>query len=111
MSRWRRSWKSGIRKKTTRLGVTFDSWDVVVTPFPFTEVAGVKRRPALVLSPSEFNFTGYTLLAMITTAAGSIWTGDTQIDHRAARLRHECLVRMKLFTLDSRLVERKVGSL
>jgi len=30
--------------------VTYDPWDVVVVPFPFTEKVGAKRRPALALS-------------------------------------------------------------
>ena len=56
-----------------------DPWDVVVVPFPFTEKAGAKRRPALVLSPRPFNENGHTLLAMITTQSHSPWPGDTNI--------------------------------
>jgi mRNA interferase MazF len=88
-----------------------DSWDVVVTPFPFTEGPNAKRRPALVLSPEAFNQCGYTLLAMITTADQSHWPGDAEIQHEKAGLKHACVVRMKLFTLDSRLIIRKVGNL
>jgi mRNA interferase MazF len=91
--------------------MTCDSWDVVVTPFPFTDSPDSKRRPALVLSPEPFNHAGYTLLAMITTADQSAWAGDTKIQHEKAGLKHPCVVRMKLFTLDSRLILRKVGDL
>lgn len=88
-----------------------DSWDVVVTPFPFTDSPDSKRRPALVLSPEAFNQCGYTLLAMITKADQSTWAGDTEIQHEKAGLKHPCVVRMKLFTLDSRLILRKLGDL
>ena len=91
--------------------MTCDSWDVVVTPFPFTDGPDAKRRPALVLSPEAFNRHGYTLLAMITTADQSHWSGDAEIDHEKAGLKHRCVVRMKLFTLDTRLILRKVGEL
>lgn len=88
-----------------------DSWDVVVTPFPFTDGPDSKRRPALVLSPEAFNQHGYTLLAMITKADQSDWPGDTEIQHEKAGLNHACVVRMKLFTLDSRLILRRLGGL
>ena len=88
-----------------------DFWDVVVTAFPFTDGPDTKRRPALVLSPEAFNRFGYTLLAMITTADRSAWSGDTEIQHEKAGLKHACVVRMKLFTLDTRLILRKVGNL
>ncbi len=91
--------------------MTYDSWDVVVTPFPFTDGPDIKRRPALVLSPSDFNDRGFALMAMITTADDSSWPGDVRLDHTAAGLKHACLARMKLFTIDVRLFVKKVGSL
>ncbi len=42
-------------------------WDVVVVPFPFTERADAKRRPALALSTTAFNESGHTVLATITS--------------------------------------------
>ena len=38
-----------------------DAWDVVTVPFPFTDRAGLKRRPALVVSVETFNRNGRTL--------------------------------------------------
>lgn len=87
-------------------------WDTVVVPFPFTERAGSKRRPALVLSGQRFNEEGHTLLAMITTSRENAWPGDTDIgDLEFAGVAVECFVRLKLFTLDNRLILRRLGSL
>jgi len=92
--------------------VICDPWAVVVVPFPFTEKPGSKRRPALVLSNSSFNAAGHTILAMITTQGHTPWPGDTEVeDLAAAGLRVPCLVRLKLFTLDNRLVLRRTGRL
>lgn len=89
-----------------------DRWDVVVVPFPFVEGPGEKRRPALVLSGPEFNRTGHTILAMITTRDHHPWPGDTALqDPQAAGLPAQCLVRLKLFTLDNRLIRRRAGHL
>jgi mRNA interferase MazF len=94
--------------------VTFDVFDVVVVPFPFTERTSSKRRPALVISnPSVFGLeVGHSVLAMITSAKKSEWPLDTPIqDLACAGLSSTSVVRMKLFTLDNQLVIRKAGLL
>lgn len=93
--------------------MSFEPGDVVVVPFPFTEKAKAKRRPALVLSRPSFNDeTGHVTLAMITTAAGSRWATDVAvIDTEAAGLKGGCYVRLKLFTLPTELILKAAGSL
>jgi mRNA interferase MazF len=92
--------------------VTCDPWDVVIVPFPFTDGPGTKQRPALVLSKRSFNVHGHTVLAMITSSAHNPWLGDTNLrDHAPAGLRTPCIVRLKLFTLDNRLILKSIGRL
>jgi len=87
-------------------------YDVVVVPFPFTDRRAAKRRPALALSSEAFSFdSGHTMLAMITSARNPPWPMDVIIDSDAAGLRAPSRVRMKLFTLDNRLIVLKAGSL
>lgn len=91
--------------------MTCDAWDVVAVPFPFVERPAQKRRPALVVSVQPFNQHGHSLLAMITTSPLP-WPGDTSIgDLSAAGLSTACLVRLKFFTLDNRLIIRRLGRL
>jgi mRNA-degrading endonuclease toxin of MazEF toxin-antitoxin module len=92
--------------------VICEQWDLVVVPFPFTDVAGAKRRPALVLSAAGFNkAAGHAILAMITTARHSSWPGDIPLTSAATGLPKDCVVRLKLFTLDNRLIERLISKL
>ena len=93
--------------------MTFDAGDVVVVPFPFTDRVAAKRRPALVLSQDEsFGAAGHGVMAMIISARHSRWPLDVEIvDRQSAGLTVPCLVRMKLFTLDHRFVERRMGRL
>jgi len=94
--------------------VTYKAFDVVVVPFPFTDRATTKRRPALVLSDAKsFNQpVGHSVLAMITSASHSAWPLDINItDLDAAGLTSASIIRMKLFTLDHQLIIRKAGSL
>jgi mRNA interferase MazF len=90
-----------------------EAGDVAIVPFPFTDMAVAKPRPALALSAGKANGeSGNTIFAMITTAAKSHWPTDVPIgDADAAGLRAASLVRLKLFTLDNRLVSRKIGAL
>ncbi|MGH7858726.1 MAG: type II toxin-antitoxin system PemK/MazF family toxin [Candidatus Binatia bacterium] len=89
-----------------------EAWDVVVVPFPFSDKRGAKRRPALTLSKAGFNEHGHSVLAMITTSGHSPWPGDIDLgDRKAAGLRVPCVVRLKLFTLDNRLILKKIGRL
>jgi mRNA interferase MazF len=90
--------------------VTFEAFDVVVVPFPFTDRNTTKRRPALVLSDAgAFNKqSGHLVLAMITSARHSDWPLDVEIKGLdAAGLPSASVVRMKLFTLAIPLVIRK----
>lgn len=89
-----------------------ESGEVAVVPFPFSERPGTKRRPALALSRKQFNQAGHTIFAMITTKSHSPWPGDIAIANLASTgLHHPCIVRLKLFTLDNRLILRRAGSL
>ena len=76
--------------------MTYDAFDVVVVPFPFTDRATTKRRPALVLSP-KLTFGAlieHSVLAMITSAANAPWPLDVLItDGASARLRATSIVR------------------
>jgi mRNA interferase MazF len=94
--------------------VTFEQWQVVVVPFPFTDRPARRRRPALVVSrPDALGaHIGHSVLAMITSAGHSRWPLDVPVsDLVCAGLPAPSVVRMKLFTLDDRLVERAVGTL
>jgi mRNA interferase MazF len=92
--------------------VISDRWDVVVVPFPFTDRPATKRRPALAISRRDFNAAGHSILAMITTKADPAWPGDTRLtDLAGAGLPAPSLVRLKLFTLDNRLIVKIAGKL
>jgi mRNA interferase MazF len=93
--------------------MAFDAGDVVIVPFPFSHIALAKSRPALVLSAEADNTAcGATVLAIVTTAADSAWPRDTRLeDWRGYGLRGPCVVRAKFFTLDNRLITRRLASL
>lgn len=96
-----------------KLMLIFEKFSVVVVPFPFTDKEASKRRPALLLSSAAFNSSvQHSVLAMITSAKNSNWLLDVPIsDLHVAGLSSPSIVRMKLFTLDNRLIIRQAGKL
>jgi mRNA interferase MazF len=93
--------------------MTFDQFDVVTVPFPFSDGPQSKRRKALVISHNEFNRANQnTMLLMITSATQSSWLNDVSIqDLKSAGLNKKCVVRMKSFTLDNSLLLDRCGRL
>ena len=92
----------------------YNTFDVVVVPFPFTDSDCSKRRPALILSSFDsFGVrAGHSVMAMITSAQNNPWPLDVNLsDVVMAGLLKASTVRMKLFTLDHRLIIRKAGML
>ena len=94
--------------------MTYEPFDVVVVPFPFTDSFETKRRPALVLSQkTDFGVViEHSVLAMITSQKNEPWPLDVAIKNKKqSGLTAPSVVRMKLFTLDNRFILRKIGSL
>ena len=105
---------SGLALKTWKHFVIFERFDVVVVPFPFTDIDAKLRRPAVVLSdPVAFGKdTGQNLMAMVTRAQRSSWQSDLPIqDSTSAGLAACSLLRLKLFNIENRFIIRKLGQL
>lgn len=86
---------------------------VAIAPFPFSDIKHAKHRPLVVVAtakklgahPPQY------LCAMITSTKAT-WDSDTEIrDIERAGLKVPCRVRLKLFTLDARLLVRPIGNL
>ena len=91
--------------------------DVVLVPFPFTDLRAAKQRPALVISPDPFNSSHDDLLvAAITSQIPAALSGDEVLipptDLTACGLPKPSISKtLKLVTLHRLLVVRCIGSL
>ena len=92
----------------------YDQGDVILVPYPFGDRVGGRKRPALVVSPTEYNqSTGELIIAQITgRQSENARCGDCPInDWKAANLPRPALVRARLATLETSLVLRRLGKL
>ena len=83
--------------------------DIVLIPFPFTDLSGLKNRPALILISGESDIT----VSFITTQLKWQENYDVKIETKKKnRLKKTSLIRLsKLATIDKDLVIGKLGDL
>src|SRR5260370_20763 len=89
---------------TGRVMPTFDQFDVVSVPFPYTDRPVRQRRPALVVSARAYaQETGLVWVVMITAAENRRWSSDVHIaDARRAGLSIPSVVRpTKIATIEA----------
>lgn len=85
--------------------------DIVLVPFPFTDLSSSQRRPALIVSPDSFN---ERMQDIVLAAITPQLTDDTaltidQDDCIDGKLPKKSVVRpAKLFTIHSTLVLKKI---
>jgi mRNA interferase MazF len=91
----------------------FDSFDIVVVPFPYADRLAEKRRPALVISNRKLATHSVLWVAMITSAENRPWSSDVAItDHTRAGLPAPSVVRpAKIACIEPSRVVRRVGQL
>lgn len=92
---------------------TCNQWDIVLVPFPFTDLSASKKRPALIISPDKYNSGIDVIIAFITSnMAVKSKPGDYHIrGWKQAGLPKPSLIRMKLATIDKTIIVRKLGEL
>lgn len=95
---------------------TYDLYEIVKIPFPFTDIHAAKVRPAIVISSAkQFNAkVGASIMAMITSLKPSrdLWPSDVAIENLvSAGLPVPSIIRLKIFTLDHRLILQRLGHL
>jgi mRNA interferase MazF len=95
------------------LTINYKKWDVVLVPFPFTDLSSAKRRPALIVSPNLYNAEKDVVIAYLTSQVNSpARFGDYKLQKwREANFPKPSMVRMKFATIDKTIIVRTLGEL
>lgn len=93
--------------------MTFKPWDIVLIPFPITDVNATKRRPAVVISSDSYHSGQEVVLMYVTSNVKSDRKiGDHLISNwQAAGLPKPAICRMKFATIDKSLIIKSIGQL
>src|SRR3989338_5426015 len=90
----------------------FPQGDVVLVPFPFTDLTRAKTRPVFFKKKTAYEIeTGNFMVAMITSIPQSTSYDYEVKDWRTANLLAPSWVRIKIATINPKLVRYKPGSL
>jgi mRNA interferase MazF len=89
----------------------FVKGDIIVTPFPFSDLSASKKRPALVVA----DLTGDDVIICLITsqsAKDDYAISLTNNDLNTGKLKHDSNIRPnRLFTIDSRVILYRLGTL
>ena len=85
----------------------------MLVPFPFTDLSSAKRRPALIVSPDNYNVEKDVVIAYLTSQMNlSPRVGDYDLQKwKEAGLPKPSKVRMKFATIDKGIIGKKIGRL
>ena len=92
---------------------TYRKWEIVLVPFPFTNLSTKKKRPALIVSTNEYNNKSDVVIAFITSKLDLDYRfGDYKIQNwLTANLPKPSMIRMKFATIDKSIIIKKLGRL
>lgn len=94
-----------------------NKWDIVLVPFPFTDLATTKVRPALIISPSTSTLGEDALFMAISSRITGLRKYDIPLplndpEFSQTGLRFPSTIKVsKLFTIQQSSVIRKLGTL
>lgn len=91
--------------------MTCEQWDIVLVPFPFTNLRSIKKRPALIISPNRYNNGPDVVILFITSNIKSFGrTGDYIIQNwQESGLPKPSMTRMKFATIERSIIFKKIG--
>lgn len=91
----------------------YKKWEIILVSFPFTDLKSSKKRPALIISPDEYNRNADVIIAFITSKLDQEHKiGDYHIQEwQQTGLPKPSMIRMKFATIDKAIIRKKLGRL
>lgn len=92
----------------------FEFGDIILVPFPFTDQSASKKRPAVIISSTDYNRDRPDLIIMAVTSQLKPTTGigEVIVEHwESAGLLKPSAIKPVITTIEKPLVLRKMGGL
>ena len=92
-----------------RDGTKFNQREIVLIPFPYSDLTGAKQRPALIVSNNLFNKTQDRICCLITSNPTNEGLEIRREDFEEGNLPFRSWVKpQRLFTIDERIIRKKL---
>ncbi|NOG84195.1 MAG: type II toxin-antitoxin system PemK/MazF family toxin [Candidatus Scalindua sp. AMX11] len=95
----------------------FDKGDVILIPFPFTDLSTTKHRPALIVSSERFNYKHKDVIVMAISSQIPSHISDDEfllssIDQKTSGLPKKSIIKLgKIVTINQSLIIKKLGKI
>jgi len=94
-----------------RGGIMFEQRDVVLLPFPYTDLTAAKLRPALIISNAHINHSADRICCLITSNPTNEGLEIKKLNFQDGKLPFKSWIKPhRLFTIDSRIINKKLCS-
>lgn len=96
-------------------GTTANQREIVLVPFPFSDLSTQKKRPALIISNNEFNKHSEDVICCMITSNPQVQESCvkiTQKDLESGKLFYDSKIKpSRLFILNKRIIDKHLGFL
>lgn len=96
-------------------GTMFEQGEIVIVPFPFSNLSSIKQRPVLILSKNEYNNNSDDVITCGITSNLKDIPCSILIDNKnleKGSLPKQSRIKIdKLFTIEKNIVKKKIGKL
>lgn len=99
----------------TNAGISIEQRSIILIPFPYTDLSGAKKRPALVISSVDFNIKSDDVICCLITSNPEDRQHTIKITNEnmeSGFLEFESKVKpYRIFTINKKLIYRILGRL
>ncbi len=91
------------------VGMRYNQRDIVLIPFPYSDLTNAKQRPALIISNKKMNQTADRICCLITSKYCDDGIKINELHYESGSLTFQSWVKpFRIFTIDSDIIIRKL---
>ena len=90
----------------------YNQKDIVLIPFPYSDLTGSKQRPALIISNEKLNKSEDRICCLITSSEPTEGIQITNNDYLEGKLPFKSWIKpYRIFTISSKIIKKKICTL
>lgn len=90
-------------------GTMYEQRDIVLIPFPYSDLTGSKLRPALIVSNQHLNKTEDRICCLVTSKPTQEGIGIEKRDFEEGKLPFKSWIKAhRIFTIDEKIIKKKL---
>ena len=87
----------------------YDQKDIIIIPFPFSDLTGSKQRPALIISNKKLNGTEDRICCLVTSKPSQELIPITNNDFKEGNLPFESYIKpYRIFTVNKNVIRKRL---